>query len=257
MTTYPIKAVKISHDVIEVLADRGEAGATEVATRLDLPKSTAHDHLRTLERTGYVVNEEGTYRLSLQFLHIGETARHNHELFNRGRDEALTLSETVGETRYVHLVTEENGRCAVLLAMRYQRNNLLSQATHTYPTYVHLHTNAPGKAILATMDTETVERILENRGLPRQTPNTITDKTKLFAELEQIREQGYATDDGELIAGMTGVGAPIVSDTTVRGAIAVYGASEEFKTDLHGSKFIDMVQESADEIRANLIFARD
>ena len=35
MTTYPIKAVKVAHDIIEVLAGRGEAGVTEVATTLD------------------------------------------------------------------------------------------------------------------------------------------------------------------------------------------------------------------------------
>jgi DNA-binding IclR family transcriptional regulator len=256
MTTYPIKAVKISHDVVEVLADREEAGTTEVATALSVPKSTAHDHLRTLERTGYVVNEGGTYRLSLQFLHMGEIARNNHDLFVHGRDEALGLAETVGEQKYVQLVTEENGRCAVLLATRWQRENLPPQATQTYPTNVHLHTNAPGKAILASMDHDAVERVLEDHGLPPRTPATITDEDELFADVERIREDGYAIDDGELIAGMTGVAAPIVTDD-VHGAIAVYSASEGFETDLRGSEFVDMVRESAEEIRANLIFARD
>jgi DNA-binding IclR family transcriptional regulator len=257
MTPYPVKAVGVSHEVVEVLAEREDAGVTEVATALDVPKSTAHDHLRTLEQVGSVVNESGTYRLSMQFLRMGEVARNNHELFIWGRDEALGLSETTGEQKYVQLVTEENGRCAVLLATGWQRENLPPQATHAYPTHAHLHTNAPGKAILANMDTETVERILGEHGLPRRTPDTITDETELFAELEHVREQGYATDDGELITGMTGVGTPIVTDTTVHGAIAVYSASEGFETDLHGSQFVDMVRESADEIRANLIFARD
>ena len=257
MTTYPIKAVKISHDVVEILADRGEVGVTEVATVLDVPKSTAHDHLRTLERTGYVVNEDGTYRLSLQFLHMGEIARNNHDVFIRGRNEALGLSETVGETKDVQLVTEENGRCAVLLATRWQRETLPPQATPTYPTHAHLHTNAPGKAVLASMDHEAVERVLEKHGLPRRTPATLTDETDLFAELERIHEDGYAIDDGELITGMAGVAAPIVTDAGVHGAIAVYSASEGFETDLRHSRFTDMVRESADEIRANLIFAQD
>jgi DNA-binding IclR family transcriptional regulator len=257
MTTYPVKAVKVSHDIIEVLADQGEAGVSEVATVLGIPKSTTHDHLRTLERIGSVVNEGGTYRLSLQFRHMGEIARNNHDLFAPGRDEALRLFETIGEKKHVQLVTEENGRCAVLLATRWQRKNLPPQATQTYPTHIHLHTNAPGKAILAHMDDETLERILEEHELPRRTPNTITDETELFTELEQIREQGYAIDKRELITGMTGVGAPIVTDTAVHGAIAVYSASEEFETDLHGSRFVDLVRESAEEIRANLIFAQD
>jgi DNA-binding IclR family transcriptional regulator len=255
VTTYPIKAVKISQDVIDVLAERGQAGVTEVAAALDVPKSTAHDHLRTLEGVGSVVNEGGTYRLSTRFLRIGEIARNDHELFVRGREEVRALSETIGENKHVQLVTEENGCCAVLLATRWQRDTL-PQATRASPMHVHLHTNAPGKAILATMDREAIDRILAEHGLPRRTPNTITEEDELFAAVERVREDGYAIDEGELIAGMTGVAAPIVTDD-VHGAIAVYSATEEFEVDPCGSRFVEMARESADEIEANLIFARN
>ena len=257
MTTYPVTAVKVSHDVLGVLADRGEAGVTEVAAALDVPKSTAHDHLRTLERVGSVVNEGGRYRLSMQHLHFGKIARNNNELFVRGRDEALSLSAAVGDRKYVQLVTEENGRCAVVLATRWQRENLPSQATRIYPTHVPLHTNAPGKAILARMDSGEVERILGEQGLKRRTPATIVDEDELLLELDRIREAGYATDDGELIAGMAGVAASIVTDADVHGAIAVYSASEEFEADRDDSPVVDMVRDAADEIQANLIFAHD
>ncbi len=257
MTNYPIAAVKVSHDVLMVLADRGDVGVTEVATALSLPKSTAHDHLRTLERVGSVVNENGRYRLSMQFLHFGKTARNNNELFVRGRDEALGLSAAVGDSKYVQLVTEENGRCAVVLATRWQRESLPPQATDVYPTHVPLHTNAPGKAILASMDSETAERVLVEQGLERRTPATITDEDELLSELERIRENGYATDAGELIAGMTGIAAPIVTDADVHGAIAVYSATGEFESDRHDPPIADVVRDAADEIQANLIFARD
>ena len=74
---------------------------------------------------------------------------------------------------------------------------------------------------------------------------------------DRIREEGYATDDGELIAGMAGVAAPIVTDADVHGAIAVYSASEEFEADRSDSPVVDMVRDAADEIQANLIFAHD
>jgi DNA-binding IclR family transcriptional regulator len=255
MSVFPIESVKTSHDVVELLADQGKIGVTEVATALDVPKSTAHDHLRTLEQTGYVVNVDGAYRLSLQFLYFGEVARNDHDLFIHGRGEAFDLSKAVGETNSVQLVTEENGRCAVLVTTRWQQANLPPQAARTYPTHVHLHTNAPGKAILASMNPATVERVLENHGLPGRTPDTITDAGELRSEMEQIREEEYAVDEGELITGMTGVAAPIVTDD-IHGAIAVYGATEGFGTDPRDSRFVDAVRESADEVEANLIFAR-
>ena len=255
VSTYPVGALKVAHDVVCVLADRGATGVTAVAAALDVPKSTAHDHLRTLEQLGYVVNDGGTYRLSPQFLKYGEAARSTHELFVRGREETLALAEAIGERHHVQLVTEENGRCAVLLATRWQRETHSTPATHTYPTHAHLHTNAPGKAILASMPREEIERVIATHGLPRQTPATITDADELFAAIERSREDGHATDHGELIAGMAGVAAPIVTDTDVHGAIALYSASETFETDLHDSRFVEAVRESAEEIRANLIFA--
>lgn len=256
MPSYPVKAIKVSHDILETLVDRGTIGVTEVATALDIPKSTAYDHLRTLEQVGYVVNDDGTYRLSTQFLHIGEVARNNHELFVRGRDETLELVEATDDSAHVQLVTEESGRCAVLLATRWHRESLRPQATHTYPTRIRLHTNAPGKAILANKSDEAVEGFVREDDLRERTPNTITDEVELRAELDRIREDGYAVDDGELIAGMTGIAAPIVTEDAVRGSVAIYGASDRFETDLRESKFVEMVRETANEIRANFIFTQ-
>lgn len=257
VTTYPVEAIKVSHDILEVLVDRGRAGVTEVATALDIPTSTADDHLRTLERVGYLVKEDRTYRLSTRLLRVGQTARNNHGLFVHGRDEALALSETTGEGTRVQLVAEENGRCAVLLTMHGQHERLPSQATRTYPTRVHLHTNAPGKAILARTDPEETGEIVTDHGLPRRTPATITDETELFAELDRVREDGYAIDDEELITGMMGVAAPVVTDTDVHGAVAVYATSDRFRDGRDRDRIVDAVRESAAEIEANLIFASD
>lgn len=255
MADYPIKAVKVTHDVVETLVDRGPVGVTEVANALDLPKSTAHDHLRTLERVGYAVNEGGAYRPSTKFLHIGKQARDDHELFVHGRERALELTASTDGTKYVQLVTEENGRCAVLFATRRQHSDGSLQASHAHPTHVHLHTNAPGKAILATLSSERVERILDEHGLEARTPRTITDETTLFDALERIRDAGYATDVGELIPGMSGVAAPIVTDN-VNGAVAVYSASEHLDADDPDPALIERVTRTATEIRGNLIFAQ-
>jgi DNA-binding IclR family transcriptional regulator len=256
MTTYPVAAVKLSHDIIETVAERGPTGVTAVADALDVPKSTAHDHLRTLEAVGYVVNESGTYRLGTKFLHLGETARSSHKLFVNGREEAHTLFDDTDE-KYVQLVTEENGRCGVLLAAGWRQGGHTTQTPGAYPADLHLHTNAPGKAILAHKDAETVERLISETGLPPRTANTITDEERLLSELETIRDDGYAVDEGELISGMTGVAAPIVADGRVRGAIAVYGPSGAFETDPGASGLAETVRQSARTIEANLIFTSE
>lgn len=251
MSTYPVTAVKVSYDVVETLVERGAAGVTEVAEALELPKSTAHDHLQTLEQIGYVVNDGGRYRPSTEFLHVGERARNDHELYVNGREEARALYENT-DGKYVQLVAEENDRCTVLSATGWQRGTHESQGPSAYPSHIHLHTNAPGKAILAQKDPKEVEALMAEYGLPAQTPATITDAERLMAELETIRERGYAVDEGELIAGMTGLAAPIVTDGEARGAIAVYGPSGAFGDDV--ADVAATVRESARTIEANLIF---
>lgn len=256
MTSYPVSALKVSHDIVEVLLDRSGAGVTEVATALDAPKSTVHDHLKTLDELDYVVNEGGRYRPSTKFLHVGKTARDEHELFVNGRTPALRLSESVDE-QHVQLVTEENDRCAVLLATRWQHAARTPRAAGAYPTYVHLHANAPGKAILARWDVERVRTLLDEQGLPEYTPETITDVEVLLEELARVREAGYAVDDGELISGMRGVAAPIVAGDRVRGAIAIYGETGTFPDEPGDSELLERIRESVDAIAANFIFGED
>lgn len=250
MTSYPVSALEVSNDVIEVLLDRGDAGVTEVADALDLPKSTVHGHLKTLAGLGYVVNEDGRYRPSTKFLHIGKAVRDDHELFVNGRDAALTLFDRL-DGQYVQLVTEENGRCAVLFATRSART------PQTYPTHVPLHSNAPGKAILAEWNDGAVRSLIDDHGLPARTPATITNPEALLEELERIRADGYAGDEGELIAGMSGVAVTVVTDGAVHGAIAVYGPTETFPDRLVGSELLADVRQTAEGIEADLIFTSD
>jgi DNA-binding IclR family transcriptional regulator len=249
---YPVGAVKVAHDVIELLVERGPTGVTEVAEALDIPKSTAYDHLRTLAAVGYAVNEDGVYRVSTKLFHAGRRARDDHELYVHGRNEALALDRSTAEGRHVQLVVHEHGLGAVLFATRWQRERRAAQPVRAYPMRVGLHSNAPGKAILAELPDEQVDDLLGG-GLPRSTHRTVTDASTLRTELERVRDRGYATDDEELIRGMQGVAAPIVTDRGVRGAIAVYGSVDRMPAD-PGAELAEPVRGAARTIEANIIF---
>jgi DNA-binding IclR family transcriptional regulator len=249
---YPVGALKVAHDVIELLVDRGPTGVTAVAEALDLPKSTAYDHLRTLDAVGYAVNEDGVYRASTKLFHAGRRARDDHELYVHGRDEALALDRNTAEGRHVQLVVAEHGQGALLFATRWRRERRTGQPVRAYPMRVGLHTNAPGKAILAEHPDDRVATLLDG-GLGASTDRTVTDPAALRAELERVRDQGYATDDEELIRGMRGVAAPIVTDRGVRGAVAVYGSADRMPA-APDADLADPVRGAARTIEANIIF---
>jgi DNA-binding IclR family transcriptional regulator len=68
-----------------------------------------------------------------------------------------------------------------------------------------------------------VEAIIR-KGLPAQTPHTLTSADCLRAELDSIRSHGFAVDDQENEIGVRCAGAPVFDYTgAVVGAISVSG----------------------------------
>ncbi|WP_248906432.1 IclR family transcriptional regulator [Halocatena marina] len=248
----PINSVKRSYDVIDEIREREQVGVTELAEALEIPKSTLHNHLQTLEQLGYLVQQEEKYRLSTKFLHLGREARNSHEVFLYGREKVKRLGEQ--SDAYCQLVCEENGRGTILLATRWQYEDLPPTAKHVYPMHEYLHTNAPGKAILAQFPEKRIEEIINRHGLPENTDQTITGKDELYRALRSVREQGYAIDRGEMIDGVAGVGASIATTDTVYGAIAAYGPINEIQPNIESEILPTLVKEQAQAVRDDIVF---
>ncbi|MFC6731687.1 MULTISPECIES: IclR family transcriptional regulator [unclassified Haladaptatus] len=248
----PINSIKRSYEIVGEIRDREGSGATELSGALDLPKSTVHNHLKSLEALGYLVKRGGEYRLSTQFLHLGRESRNSNELFIHGRQASKALADETNT--YSQLVVEENGRGAILLATRWEYEDLPPSARHVYPTHEHLHTNAPGKAILSAFTTDRVEKIVARHGLPGRTEKTLTALPALREELSTVREQGYAVDTGEMIPGIVGVAAPVATDDRVYGALAAYGPASDLRGSLDGD-LSTVVREKAAHVRDEIVFA--
>jgi len=225
--------------------------ATEIADALGLPKSTVHNHLRTLATLGYLVEEDGTYRLGARYLHLGQKSRNSRTVFQHGRG-AVVEALAAQSGRYCQLAVEENGETVVIQSTQWIPDEGARPAQQTYPMRAHLHTNAPGKALLAHLPSERITAVIDRTGLDSWTELTVTDEDDLRSELETIREQGYAVDQGELVSGMLGVAAPHATERTVHGAVAAYGAGHEMRGTRRGAP--DLVKETADDIRADIVF---
>lgn len=248
----PISSVKHSYELVHAIRDRGQAGVTELATALDRPKSTIHNHLQTLEELGYIVKTDGSYRLSSRYFHLGWESRANYDAFAYGYETVKRLeSET---NRHVQLVVEEDGMGAVLYATRWEDEDQTPIEDRLSLTRAELHTNAPGKAILAQLPAEDVTSVVERYGLSKRTSRTITEKQTLRNELDAIRDRGYAIDRGEMIDGNAGIGVAITTDQCVFGAIAVYGPANDILEEIESGDLAALVREYAETIRANIVF---
>ena len=80
--------------------------------------------------------------------------------------------------------------------------------------------------MLSEFPNEQVEKVVETYGLPKFTPNTITDFSVLRKQLDIIKLRGFATENGERTIGTKCVGIPVKSNSgKLLGALSIAGPS--------------------------------
>lgn len=250
-----LKTVETNWEIIHLLEERNGARVTEVAEKLDLPKSSVSNHLATLKKHKYVVNIDGEYRLSLYFLNLGEYVRNRNRLYQAGRKEIERLAQDTEE--YTHLVAEEYGRAIYLHESRGKQAVGEDYFSKKFEKPAYLHSSAYGKAILAHLPKSRIEQVIHDHGLQKRTENTITIAEELFEELEQIRKQGFSLNDEEELRGMRAVGAPIQNaEGHVLGAISVSKPTSRMRDEEFREEIPEMVMSTANVIEVNIETAK-
>lgn len=239
-----IKTAERLFDIIEGLDELGQAGVTELAEHVKIPKSTLYQYLATFEERGHVVKTDGEYRLSLRYLGFGMEIRGEMLLYTQGKSYLDNLAEDTGEIAW--LVTEEHGLCVTLDRAIGERG--IEKFAGLVGGLSNLHTHAAGKAILAQLPEDRVNSIVDQQGLQRHTDSTIRTREALFEELEMIRERGYAFNDHETIDGLCAVGTDIVAGDEVLGAIAVGGPKNRLNGEYYRSELPELIMGVANEI---------
>ena len=118
---------------------------------------------------------------------------------------------------------------------------------------VPLNCTAVGKAILAHLSAQNVDRIFQSEGLTRSTPNTIVDPEQMQVELKKIREQGYAIDNEEWETGIRCVAVPVFSARReIFGAISVSGPAGRLTSE-NAREIAQVIQAGAEQLSAKLI----
>jgi len=236
--------------IVESLHQLDGARVTELSEELDLAKSTIHRHLTTLERNEYVTKEGDTYFLGLRLLELGDYVKNRKQLYRLAGPIVEELSGETGER--AQFVVEEHG---------YVRYVHTAAGTHAVETDsglgkgVHMHATAGGKAILARYPAARVRALVERRGLPAFTEDTITDEATLFEELSAIRERGFSFNDDESIVGLRAVGVPICGpNDDVLGALTVAGPKHRLKGEWFEADIPDLLLGMANELELKVAY---
>jgi len=244
-----INAVEMSIDILGALQELEGAGVTEIAEHVGTTKATVHNHLRTLEEEDIVVREaDGQYDVGLRILDLAHYAKSRFPISEFVEDEIDKLAAKSGE---MALFTVEEHWKGVTLYVAFGEKSIQT------PIYIGnrepLHNTAVGKAILAHKSDDELEEFLETEGLKSVTEQTITDREEFKAELERVREHGYATNDEEDLLGIRAVGSPIFSpDGEVLGALSVSAPASRLQGDRFTEDLPRIVKEYVNIIEVNL-----
>lgn len=203
-----------------------EWGVTDLARRLSIAKSTAHRLLATLTDEGLLEQDPitGRYRLGLVVFDMAAAAQ-SVDLHEAVLTPMTELRNRTGETVQVAVL---DGR-EVVYVERLDSPNTLRLFVEVGRRN-SAHSTGCGKALLAFLSPEQLDRVLRGWDLEAKTKHTITDLKVLRNELSEARRRGYAVNRRESEVGIISVAAPIrdVSGRTVA-AVSVAGPIERLE----------------------------
>ncbi len=183
-------------------------GVSDIAHHLGYPKNSVYRILSTLAERGYVTRDDGTKRYSL--------SRKLFSLAYSGTEEKSLLEHALEPMRALR---DELKETVLLTVLSGNESLVLEQMPGLYPfrfvvdpgTRLSIHASAHGKVTLAFLPERKREELLGALHLKRFTENTITTCEGMRAEIDRIRECGYAIDRAEGDEGVRCVSAPILN----------------------------------------------
>ncbi|MCM3784895.1 IclR family transcriptional regulator [Neobacillus mesonae] len=196
-----VRAVERALDILLCFTEQSDLGLTEISSRIGLHKSTVHRLLTTLEDKGFVVRNPSTekYRLGIR---IWELAAH----MSQSDDPAVLLlpamerlRDRLGETISLYL-KDGNERIRVQAVQSNQAIRRVAPVGVRLP----LSVGASSKVLVAFASKEEQEQLMRAFD-----PQLSVDQDTYLAQLQEIREMGYATSYEEREPGAAAVSAPI------------------------------------------------
>ncbi|WP_190813338.1 IclR family transcriptional regulator [Saccharopolyspora pogona] len=195
------QAVDRALSMLVLLAQRGPAGVTELARELGVHKSTASRLMTALEKHRFVerIGPRGRYRLGFGIVRLAGATAAKLDIAGESRPICARLASELRGTVSLS-VFEGGGATAVVQEPSTERNWIGLR--------VPLHATASGKVLLASFGFEEIDDALK-QPLRRFTAHTVTSRGALLADLNRVRDRGWAAASGEFEPDLHTVAVPV------------------------------------------------
>lgn len=234
----PSPAVARAVALLELLATEPST-LSKLSRKLNVPKSSLHGIVTTLNQRGWVESEDGHYVLGKKLFQTGILYGRNRGLVAAFHDVAQHVVKKTGETTWLGVLEGRD----ILHVTRVDGTEPLRYVVKEGER-IPAHGTALGKVVLANKDPDELDSILGSSTLPVLTSNTIVELPKLKEHLRTVREQEFALDKGEVYGDLHCVAAPIrdASGQVVAG-ISIAGPASRFSQ--HLPAYTDIITDAA------------
>jgi IclR family pca regulon transcriptional regulator len=177
---------------------------SEVAAATNLARPTARRMLLTLEELGYVRAARGEFSLTPRVLELGMAYIGATNIWEIARPHMEHLVERTGESSSL---AQLDGSDIVYVA-RVAVPKIITIAVTIGTRFPALQTSL-GKALLASLPPDELDRILAQPSRSGITPLWKPDVEERNRTLREVREQGWALTDEHLAPGIRSIATPV------------------------------------------------
>lgn len=220
-----VQSVERALDLLERLGrSGGELGLSQLAADSGLPPPTIHRLLKSLVAYGFVRQSPSRkYALGPKLIPLGEMA--NASLASAALPLLESLVDKTGETANLAMLEGDRVVYLAQVPSRHSMRMFTEVGRRVMP-----HCTGVGKALLSMLSENDVRALLQRTGMPAQTDQTITDIDAMLVELDTIRRQGFAIDDGEQEVGVRCVAVAVPGGSTMA-AVSISGPAARITTE--------------------------
>ncbi|MDM5249851.1 MULTISPECIES: IclR family transcriptional regulator [unclassified Lysinibacillus] len=240
-----LKTLNLSITVLKMFTkEKPTWGGRELAMAMNINHTNLYRILETFENNGFITKDPITkkYSLGIALWEIGMNMYDSLNIDQLCMPILEKLKDTTGETA---IFTVINGLEALTLLKAEPVNKVkfsVSRGSRT-PLYV----GASYRSMLAFLSEEQISKVIDEP-LIAYTNNTMTDVGEIRAELEKIRECGYAVSESEYTADVLALAMPVFnSEDQIIGSVTVSGPTYRF-TEQRISEVLEPLTEARQEI---------
>lgn len=238
-----VKSLSKAIDLLDVLcAARRGLSLSELSDRCGYPKSTTHALASTLRDRGLLRQlPNGDYALGMRLFEYGSAVSRGFDISELSRPYLESLSSLTGANSVISLLDGESA-----VSFDYAVSSSGVQILPEIGVRLPLHCTSQGKMMLAYLPQNRVLSVIRRQPMWQYTRHTIVELEPLLRQLANIRERGYAVEDGEYKVGLRSVSAPVFDATgEVKYALTTIGFFRRVSAD----DFVNAVKVTVDQAK--------